>query len=101
MANEDEVVGRELVESLSEKMDAFAASLDEKERDLFTAALQTHQEAIDADDVSGFGFESQSAGLLSQQLGKEIPRGISTKMFPKAPFNGPVRMKTTDPIEFK
>lgn len=100
MANEDEVVTRELVESLAEKVDAFAASLTDRERDLFTAALQTYEQAaeLDGDEVTGFGFDSPMAMRMGDKVGTAIPSGVSVRLFPSVEYGGTARIKTSGPI---
>jgi hypothetical protein len=94
MSNED-VPEREVIASLAEKLEAFAASLEDRERDVLTAALQSRDEALA--EVSGFAAGTPIENALNFKAGsKTVPTGISTKLFPSIKYDGPVRIKTTE-----
>ena len=76
-------VSREDIESLSLKLEVFAASLPDRERDVLAQILANASEA--AGDTSGFAaFGSPTAFSLGMGLGgMDVQRGISEQYFPK------------------
>lgn len=81
-------VSRDEIESLSLKLEVFAASLPDRERDVLAQVLANASEA--AGDTSGFAaFGSPTAFSLGAGIGGVgIQRGISEQFFPRANPSG-------------
>jgi hypothetical protein len=81
-------VSRDEIESLSLKLEVFAASLPDRERDLLAQVLANASES--AGDTSGFAsFGSPTAFSVGIGLGDMvIQRGISEQYFPRANPSG-------------
>ena len=81
-------------ESLAEKLEAFAATIPDDERDILAAMMLGGDDA----EVSGFGFDSKSASAVYSASQKfDIRAGLSMEVFPKiklgtvaAPKDGPL-----------
>jgi hypothetical protein len=81
-------VSREDIESLSLKLEVFAASLPDNERDVLAQVLANASES--AGDTTGFAaFGSPTAFSVGAGLGDlVVQRGISEQYFPRANPSG-------------
>lgn len=81
-----EQASREDIESLAEKLDAFAASLPDQERDLLAQVLENASEGAETQAFMKHGsYSSSTAGMMALSLGPTRPvmRGISASVFNK------------------
>ena len=79
-----EQVSSEDIESLAEKLEVFAASLPDGERDLLAQVLETAA-ASSGDDTSGFAaYVSPTSWSVAQIVGTSaVQVGIADSYFPK------------------
>ena len=81
-------VSKEEIESLAEKLDVFAASLPDRERDILAHVLST---AADSAETTGFSSDSMARYMsatsfsMAMSVGPamKVMGGMSTKYFPK------------------
>jgi hypothetical protein len=80
-------VSQEEIESLAEKLDVFAASLPDRERDILAQVLSS---AADSAETSGFAssmgrYMSATSFSMAMSVGPamQVMGGMSTKYFPK------------------
>jgi hypothetical protein len=79
-----EQASRDDIESLAEKLDVFAASLSDQERDLLAQVLENGAQSA---EVSGFAthgsYSTTTAGLMALNLGPQLSfeRGGSLTVF--------------------
>ena len=84
-----ETIGRDDIEELGERLEAFAAGLNDRQRDILATALGASVEEPD-DEVSGFAFSNQTSLTLSRNLYQQpVIEGISIRAFPNIRHGAP------------
>ncbi len=87
----DDQFSREDIEGVSEKLEAFAATLSDRERDVLATVIQ--QAGGEEPEVSGFSYSTPLATqmAISTKSIRYTP-GISIKTFPSIDYQGEVLM---------
>ncbi|MDZ7679679.1 MAG: hypothetical protein U5K29_14145 [Acidimicrobiales bacterium] len=81
-------ISREDIEELSERLEAFAAGLNDRQRDILATALGASVDEPD-DEVSGYSFSSPTSLTLSRTVYQQpVLEGISIKVFPDIRHGG-------------
>ena len=81
-------ISREDIEELSERLEAFAAGLNDRQRDILATALGASVDDAE-DEVSGFSFSTPTSLTLSRTVyQKPVVEGVSIKVFPDIRHGG-------------